>query len=173
MRMIHENLADTPVFQCPKPFAIELYQPGREDDWLSIHEQSDQFNIFTSFVFADQFGRNVDLLKDCQLYLVDRDGEPIGTATAWADTRTAYSGRVHWLAILPQFQGLGLAKPLLSAVCQKLFQMGHTKGCLSTSTARIAAIMLYLKFGFRPLIQSEEDDISWCQFARAAGVTLP
>jgi len=173
VRMVHEKLAETPVFQCPKPFAIELYQPGREDDWLKIHEQSDQFNIFTSFVFADQFGRDVAALQDCQFYLVDREGEPIGTATAWTDPRTIYSGRVHWVAILPQFQGLGLSKPLLSAVCQKLLSMGHTKGCLSTSTARIAAIKLYLKFGFRPLIQSEEDEVSWCQFQRHAAVTLP
>lgn len=171
--MIHEKLADTPVFECPPPFAIQFYKPGREDDWLKIHEQSDQLNIFTPFVFADQFGRDKDSLKNGQFYLVNRDGEPIGTATAWADSRTAYSGRVHWVAVMPEYQGQGLAKPLLSTVCQKLLMMGHSKGCLSTSTARIAAINLYLKFGFRPLIQSEEDQISWCRFERAAGITLP
>jgi len=171
--MIHEKLADMPVFECPPPFAIQSYKPGREEDWLKIHQQSDQLNIFTPFVFADQFGRDISLLRDSQFYLVNQDGEPIGTATAWTDLRTAYSGRVHWVAILPQYQGQGLAKPLLSAVCRKLLAMGHSKGCLSTSTARIAAINLYLKFGFRPLIQSEEDEINWRRFERQAGITLP
>jgi len=170
VRMIHENLANTPVFECPEPFAIQLYKPGREQDWLSIHERSDHLNAYTPFVFDDQFGQGKALLKDCQFYLVDQHGEPIGTATAWPELRTAYSGRVHWVAILPQFQGQGLAKPLLSAVCQKLLIMGHSKGCLSTSTARIAAISLYLKFGFRPLIQSEEDEISWCRFEIVTGI---
>ncbi len=173
VRMIHEKLAETPILEFPSPFSTQVYKPGREEDWLRIHEQSDQLNIFTPFVFADQFGRDIELLKSCQFYLVNRDGEPIGTATAWTDLRTAYSGRVHWVAILPQYQGQGLSKPLLSAVCQKLLTMGHSKGCLSTSTARIAAINLYLKFGFRPLIQSDEDEISWRRFEQQAGITLP
>jgi GNAT superfamily N-acetyltransferase len=164
--MIHENLAETPMFECPPPYRIELYKSGRESDWLRIHEIADEFNVFTPFVFTDQFGSNKDLLADQQFYLLDQGGEPVGTATAWTDTRGTYCGRVHWVAILPEHQGRGLAKPLLSIVCRKLLEMGHSKGCLSTSTARVAAINLYLKFGFQPLIQSDEDEVAWSTFER-------
>jgi GNAT superfamily N-acetyltransferase len=173
VRMVHEKLADTPVFACPEPYKFEFYKAGREQDWLRIHQLSDQWNVFTPLVFADQFGKGKKLLKTCQYYLIDSGGVPIGTATAWKDARTEYSGRVHWVAILPEFQGKGLAKPLLSTVCQNLLAAGHTKGCLSTTTARVPAINLYLKFGFHPLIQSEEDALNWFQFERETGISLP
>jgi predicted GNAT family acetyltransferase len=170
VRMIHENLAAAPVFACPDAFKFEFYRPGREEDWLEIHKLSDQFNVFTPFVFTDQFGKDTELLGQRQLFLLNADGKAIGTATAWDDPCTKYSGRVHWVALLPEYHGKGLGNSLLSAVCQKLIATGHEKGCLSTSTARLAAIKLYLKFGFRPLIQSEEDALSWLLFERKTGV---
>lgn len=171
VRMSHENLADTPIFVCPKPFAIELYKDGREKDWLKIHKLSDQFNVFTPLVYTDQFGKDKKALMKSQYYLLNSTKAAIGTGTAWPD-RTAYSGRVHWLAILPQYHGQGLSKPLLSTVCQNLLKAGHTKGCLSTSTARVPAINLYLKFGFRPLILHEEDALNWHEFGRETGIKI-
>lgn len=173
VRMIHDNLEQTPAFDCPSPYTIQLYTAGREADWLRIHECSDEHNVFTPFVFADQFGQDANLLKDRQFYLLDARGVPVGTATAWDETRGLHSGRVHWVAIMPEHQGRGLAKPLLSAVCLKLLALGHSRGCLSTSTARVAAINLYLQFGFRPLIQSDEDELSWSIFERESGLKLP
>jgi GNAT superfamily N-acetyltransferase len=173
VRMIHDNLEQTPTFDCPEPYRILPYRSGWEDDWLRIHERSDQLNVFTPFVFVDQFGRDSSLLADRQFYLVDAESMPVGTATAWVETRGAHTGRVHWVAILPEHQGKGLAKPLLTTVCQKLLSLGHRKGCLSTSTARIPAISLYLRFGFRPLIQSDEDELSWSIFERHCGFKLP
>jgi predicted GNAT family acetyltransferase len=170
VRMIHKNLAAVPVFACPDPFRFEFYRTGREEDWLEIHKLSDQFNVFTPFVFPDQFGKDIELLKQRQLFLLNADGKTIGTATAWDDFRTKYSGRVHWVALLPEYHGKGLGNSLLSAVCQNLIAAGHEKGCLSTSTARLAAIKLYLKFGFQPLIQSEADQLSWLSFERKTGV---
>lgn len=171
--MVHDDLAAAPVFHLPQNFSMETYRAGREADWLNIHEQSDQFNAFTPFVFRDQFGDDDSRLSRCQIYLLNSSGEAIGTATAWINERTAYSGRIHWVAILPQWQGQGLAKPLLSQVCQKLLEQGHTKSCLSTSTARVAAISLYLKFGFRPSIKSECDEMNWQNFRKTSGISLP
>lgn len=173
VKMIHESLVDTPIFPLPLAgFNIETYRPGREQDWLRIHELADRFNIFTPFVFNDQFGQNESKLTSSQFYLVNPDGKPVGTATAWTKDSTTYSGMVHWVAILPEYQGKGLSKPLLTAVCQKLVADGHSKGCLSTSTARIAAISLYLQFGFRPLIQSDQDEVSWLEFEEHSGRRL-
>lgn len=173
VRMIHEDLLATPVFDLPQPYSIVLYKPGYEQSWLRIHERSDQHNVFTPFVFVDQFGRDLKSLAERQYYLLDGDDEPVGTATAWDEQRGSYSGRVHWLAIMPEHQGRGLSKALLSTVCQKLLMMGHRKGCLSTSTARLAAICLYLQFGFRPLIRSDEDEVAWSSFENKSGLRLP
>jgi ribosomal protein S18 acetylase RimI-like enzyme len=88
-----------------------------------------------------------------QKYLLGPGGEPIGTATAWFDAPQSGEeigvGRVHWVAIVPEFQGRGLAKPLLDSVLQMLRVCGHTRAVLLTDTRRPAAIALYEKFGFR------------------------
>ena len=57
--------------------------------------------------------------------------------------------------------GRGLAKPLMTSICRRLRELGHEHVYLSTSTARRAAIGLYLKFGFAPVIRSEEDGAAW------------
>ena len=102
-------------------------------------------------------------LRQRQCYLLAPTGEVVGTGTAWFNNNFegARWGRVHWLAILPEFQGRGLAKPLMTSICRRLGELGHEQVYLSTSTARPVAIGLYLKFGFEPLIQSPEDAVVW------------
>ena len=65
------------------------------------------------------------------------------------------------MAILPPWQGQGLARPLLSAVCTRLASLGHRRALLRTSTARIPAINLYLHFGFQPVITTPADRDAW------------
>ena len=102
-------------------------------------------------------------LRQRQCYLLAPTDEVVGTGTAWFNNNLegARWGRVHWLAIIPEFQGRGLAKPLMTSICRRLGELGHEHVYLSTSTARPAAIGLYLKFGFAPLIRSEEDAAVW------------
>ena len=102
-------------------------------------------------------------LRQRQGYLLAPTGEVVGTATAWFNNNFegARWGRVHWLAIIPEFQGRGLAKPLMTSICRRLRELGHQHVYLSTSNARHAAIGLYLRFGFEPLIQSPEDEAVW------------
>ena len=122
---------------------------------------------FTQPASADEPGRGVNSalrdLRQRQCYLLAPSGEVIGTGTAWFDNNFAGArwGRVHWLAMMPEFQRRGLAKPLMTAICRRLAELGHERVYLSTSTARPAAIGLYLRFGFEPWIQGPEDAVAW------------
>jgi GNAT superfamily N-acetyltransferase len=84
--------------------------------------------------------------------------EEAGSTMAFLAAR---SGRVHWMAILPEFQGRGLGKALLSTICHRLRELGHERAYLHTSAARIPAIKLYLKFGFEPMIRNAEERAVW------------
>ena len=55
---------------------------------------------------------------------------------------------MHWVAILPAYQGRGLAKPLLAQVMQTMAVLGHRQVYLTTQRFRRAAIGLYTSFGF-------------------------
>ena len=59
------------------------------------------------------------------------------------------TGRIHWLAIRPAFQGRGLAKAALFEALRIMAQW-HQQAWLATSTGRAAAIRLYLHAGFQP-----------------------
>lgn len=163
VQMVRDHLENIPDFAPPEAFALRWYQPGDEQHWRRIHLAADLHNDITPGLFAQQFGNDARVLAERQAYLLDPSGQPIGTATAWfnADFAGARFGRVHWLAVLPGFQGRGLSKPLMTAVCTRLRELGHDRAYLSTATVCVPAIRLYHQFGFVPLIRNEADAARW------------
>jgi GNAT superfamily N-acetyltransferase len=132
--MIRENLANIPQFRLPSGFTVRWFREGDMALWLQIHR-----------------------------FLIDNQGRAIGTATAWFDDN--YNGRrygrVHWVAIVPDMQGKGLAKPLMTIICNCLRELGHDRAYLTTSTKRFPAINLYYQFGFVPEIKDSQDRAVW------------
>ncbi|MBN2315120.1 MAG: GNAT family N-acetyltransferase [Sedimentisphaerales bacterium] len=162
--MIRDNLDALPDYGVPDGYSIRWYQPGDEQSWCNIHVLADKYTQATSNLFVREFGSDIPMLTERQCYLFDRKEVPVGTACAWFDDQNAPSpGRVHWVAIVPEEQGKGLAKTLLSIVCHRLKKLGHKNAYLTTQTVRIPAINLYLKFGFTPAIDSERDKHIWRQ----------
>jgi len=163
INMIRSDLEDIPNYPLPSSFSVRWYQPGYKELWLKILSCADKYNIITPELFDKEFGANPRLPAERQCFLFDIHGTAIGTATAWFNDNYHGQnyGRIHWVAILPEMQGHGLAKPLMSIVCNRLRDMGHKRAYLNTSTARIPAINLYLKFGFVPEISSVEDLNIW------------
>src|SRR5205823_14626142 len=108
-------------------------------------------------------GTDSALLAQRQCYLIDQAGKVIGTATAWFndDFDGRRTGRVHWVAIVPEYQRRGLSKPLMTAVCHRLRELGHDRAYLVTAPALRPAINLYRRFGFVPLIPNEAQRESW------------
>jgi GNAT superfamily N-acetyltransferase len=164
--MVRQNLEGTPDFPCPAGFSLRWFQPGDRENWLRIHLAADCLQPISEALFAEQFGSHADLLPQRQCYLLAPDGQPIGTASAWFndDFENRRFGRVHWVAVVPGYQGRGLAKPLMSTICHRLRELGHDCAYLTTSTARLAAIKLYLRFGFMPLIKTLADVEAWKAF---------
>ena len=162
IRMIREHLDEIPDYAIPAGYSTRWYQPGDEKSWYKIHLLADVYTKVTPDLYEKEFGNDTKMLAERQCFLVDRKGVLIGTATAWLDDHSIQSpGRIHWVAIVPVEQGKGLAKPLLTAVCNKLKDLGHSRAYLTTQTIRIAAINLYLKFGFVPAVNSERDKQIW------------
>ena len=161
--MVRENLDQIPDFSLPSGFNLRPYRPGDEQDWLKVQTAADRYNTFSQALFDQQFGDDRLQIAERQLYLFNAHNMAIGTASAWFDDnyRGEAYGRVHWVAILPERQGFGLAKPLMTATLQLLKTLGHKRAYLTTSTARFQAINLYLQFGFMPEIDNGADLTVW------------
>jgi len=161
--MIRPHLDGFPVYPVPPGFSLRWYEPGDEERWLRIQKAADQWNDITPDLFRQEFGADQIELTMRQVYLCDREGEPVGTATAWYDDDFdgEPAGLVHWVAILPEYQGRGLAKCLMSIILERMVELGDERAVLWTSTARTAAIRLYLRFGFEPVIRDGREREAW------------
>lgn len=161
--MLREHLEAIPRFASPPGFLLRWFRPGDEQRWQEIQAAADQYNTISHELFTRQFGTDLRLLEERQCFIIDDHEKAVGTATAWFDPdyNGRPYGRVHWVAIVPERQGRGLAKPLLTAVCHRLRELGHDRAYLTTSTARVPAINLYLKFGFIPEVRGPSDSSVW------------
>jgi len=163
VKMRRSSLTDIPLHALPAGHEIRAYVPGDEHAWVRIESAADRFHAISLELYRKEFGDDAALLAERQLFLLDPQGRAIGTATAWMDDNDHGQryGRVHWVAIHPDWQRRGLAKPLMTRVCLLLQELGHDNAYLVTSTARLNAINLYLHFGFAPEINSAEDQAIW------------
>lgn len=161
--MVRSNLENIPNFSLPAGYTLRWYQPGDEDRWVEIQSPAYAANAITPALFRSEFGQDEAELSRRQCYLLNGDGVPIATNTAWFndDYKGQPYGRVHWVAISPAWQGMGLAKPLMSRVCERLHALGHARAYLTTSTTRVRALNLYLQFGFVPEINHGEELEAW------------
>jgi GNAT superfamily N-acetyltransferase len=173
--MSRENLRSIPDHPLPEPYSIRWYRPGDERDWTRIWQAAEKYSTITPEVFQREFGTDADVLARRMCFVCDVGGKAIGTSTAWFDNDYHHRvyGRIHWVAIVPQLQGKGLGKAMLSATCQRMVELGHDRCYLVTQSPRLAAIRMYLSFGFVPEIKSEPEIAAWRDVLAKLGVDIP
>jgi GNAT superfamily N-acetyltransferase len=160
--MLRPSLDDFPQYSLPRPFTIRWYQAGDERHWLAMKACSDQFHHADLTYYRSTYGAHAHLLPERQAFLCDGAGQPIGTTTAWfEDFAGQQYAKVNWVFIVPEAQGQGLAKPLLSVIGQRLRLLGHTRALLYTLATRMPAIHLYQHFGFVPCVRHAAEVRAW------------
>jgi GNAT superfamily N-acetyltransferase len=160
--MIRLTLEAIPKHPLPSGYRVAWYQPGDERHWLAIKVRADAYHQADAGYFWQTYGAERDQLALRQAYLYGPDDSPLGTLTAWFEDLGGWRyGKVNWMLLLPEAQGRGLSKPLLTTVCARLAELGHQSALLYTLTARLPAINLYQQFGFVPLIRDQHDIAAW------------
>ncbi len=163
--MLRPHLRDIPDYAFPAGFALRPMQVAEEGIWTEIHREAERYVPVTDdALFRAQFGADLDAVPERCFFMVNAAGFAVGTISAWYDRdfRGQEYGRIHWVAIRPSHQGQGLAKPALSAALYILARR-HDRCYLSTSSARIPALNLYLNFGFLPDLTLPDAPEIWRQ----------
>ena len=159
--MVRETLDGVPDLPVPAPYSLRNWRPGDEAAFDDIWLAADCFGQAKRGLFQTEFAANIDAVPERMFFLVDGKGRPVGTATAWWRTDFGEPGEnwgvVHWVAVIPEAQGKGLSKPLMTAVLHRMKSLGHERACLVTQTVRLTAISLYKSLGFAPFIRNEAD----------------
>ena len=159
LAMVNDNIIPCPRMSLPNGYKFRYFQPGDAETWAYIVTPAGEFSSFVAAMarFFNEFtGAESQLWNRCLILETD-DKQPIGTAMGWYNEkfRDGSYGRLHWVSIIPPYQGKGLARPLVTHAIH-LMKPYHSKAYLTTQTTSYKGIKLYLDYGFRPLIQKDD-----------------
>ena len=174
LTLVHPDLSVRPSYVCPPGYRIRSYQDGDEEWWYRIEVPAGAFSneARARQQFQTEFAPVRDRLPGRMLFLEHADAEPIGTTTAWeGEFAGELRGRIHWVGIVPEWQGRGLAKPLLSAAMDRL-AAEYARGYVTTETTSYRGINLYLGFGFVPWVETDLDREGWAVVEDVLGRTV-
>lgn len=153
--MTYPDLSKIPNFPLPAGYSFRLYKPGDEDNWAEIEVSAEELPDIKAALhkFSEYYGKDLEKLETRCLFLLNSDGETIGTATGfynregWDDKLT---GNLDWVAIKREYQGLGLSKPLITEAMKVMRGHGHKGAFLHTQTTTWLACKIYMDLGWEP-----------------------
>lgn len=149
-----DKAMSTPEASLPKGFSFRFFTD--EEDiahWCRIEASVKEFASEADALkhFKNEFLLRIEDLKKRCIFILNEDGLPIATAMGWLSDAEIKS-RLHWIAVCPGYQGLGLGKAVSQKainVCANL--LPNQPIWLSTQTTSHRAVLMYHKFGFNML----------------------
>lgn len=163
LKMIRNNLKEIPENSLPAGFRFRFFEKGDEKTWARIETKVDEFDNENLALerFNAEFGGYIEEMTERCLFIENEHGEAIATTTAWyGDLRGKVEGRMHWVGVIPEYQGRGLAKPLLSEA-MKTLKKYHETAYLTSQTTSYQAINMYLNYGFEPYLVTPTCEEAW------------
>lgn len=149
---LQHNLEQVPYYSLPEGFEFAGYKKGYEDQWSDILVKAGEFaDKNDALKRFHQEMTSAEDLEERMIFIQNQKLELIGTVTAWHVTfKDIEMGRLHWVEIIPEYQGMGLGRPLISKGMQ-ILKSKHGQAYLKTQRSSGAAIHLYRKMGWYPV----------------------
>ncbi len=152
MKMPGERLARIQPQVLPKGFKYRFYVSGDEEQWCDLETSVLEFSEISKAreYFERDFLPLERELFSRMVFIVNDDGLVVATATAWwSEYEGRHQAAVHWVAVRPEYQGLGLGKALVSMALSLLAEIERGNDVyLQTQTWSHRAIRMYVHFGF-------------------------
>lgn len=166
--MIRPHLREIPQAAFPAGFGIRPLRLDEAALWTDIVRDAEEFFPIADDLFAREFGGDPEAIPERCFILTGPKGIAVGTISAWYNRafKGEEYGRIHWVAVRPAYQGRGLGKAGLAFALNRLAQW-HRRAYLTTNTARLLAIRLYLDFGFLPDLDEPDARALWCPVQEA------
>ncbi len=157
--MLERDLEGILYFPLPEGYRYVFYQDGDRDHWIDIEKSAKEFTSYEQGLEAwnKYYGGRENTLTNRMVFIEDAEGRKAATATAYYDVRKidrSGDGWLHWVAVRREYQGQGLAKPLITHVLDIMRKLGYTHAKIPTQTTTWLACKIYLDLGFRPIPQN-------------------
>ena len=152
-----------PEVKLPNGYKFTFFKLGDEKDWAIIETSVLEFpsEIDSLLYFQKQYLPYIGELEKRCIFIENAQGEKVATCTGWWD----YNGvkrhpTVHWCAVKPEYQGLGLGKAIVTKITQLMVDIeGDIDMYLHTQTWSHKAIKLYEMAGYE--ITDEKNLFRW------------
>lgn len=155
------ELNDIKKYNLPEDYEFVFYKDGDEKDWINIELSAQEFIEYEEGINAwnEYYKNNKKDIYNRLIFIVDKKSkEKIATATSYYNTWTNNNNEayLHWVAIKKEYQGLKLARPLISFALNNLKALGYKEAFISTQTTTWLAAKLYLDFNAYPYDLNKE-----------------
>ncbi|TMV44997.1 GNAT family N-acetyltransferase [Paenibacillus mesophilus] len=153
-RVIMKRTAGTPIPQAPLPegYSFVMYRDGDAEAWGEIEASVLEFDQVEDAV--DYFNKHYvpydSEVRRRTLFVQRDDGRKVATFTAWWNyTGSRRHPFMHWVAVKPSYQGLGLGKAIIARGVRLMVDLeGDCVMYIPTQTWSHKAIKLYRWAGF-------------------------
>ena len=165
------NLENLPEYLLPEGYRFVFYQPGDRDEWISIEKSAKEFETYEQGMESwNRYyeGKDEDLVRR-MVFIENNEGQKVATASAYYDiygNDKSMDGWLHWVAVRREYQGKGLAKPLIYHTLQIMRNLGYSAAKVHTQTTTWLACRIYLDFGFVPVEENMQDSQRGWQIIR-------
>jgi GNAT superfamily N-acetyltransferase len=165
VQMIRPHLRDIPDVPFPAGYSMRPLRRNEGGLWEDIWRDAEPFMKIENGLFEREFGDDPAAIERRCYIITAPDGIAVGTISSWyaRDIKGKDYGRIHWVATRKAYQGRGIMRAGLSYALRQIAQW-HERAVLGTSTGRIAAIKLYLDYGFLPDLDEPRAREAWTAF---------
>lgn len=151
--MKRDNRTELPNYILPAGFRFTGFRTGDEKEWAEIETSVGEFkrSVDALVYFQKNYLPQVNELERRCIFIEKDYGIKAATLTVWWNyTGLRRDPWIHWVAVRPEYQGLGLGKALVSEGMKKLMDIeGDRDIYLHTQTWSYKAINIYRDAGFK------------------------
>ena len=145
-----------PAYRLSDGFSFVPYTPGREYEWCQIQTRAGMTENVRKAreIFEQKFKPYTELLTEHCIFIVDDADRAVASAALWPGKHFGTEHwRIHWVAVDPDYQGMGMGKALMTCLMDIFNSEDHGKWLYVTSQSwNYCAINIYYHFGFRPYL---------------------
>lgn len=162
-----KHSSDFPNYSLQDGFSFSSFRKGDEIAWGALLYSLGQASSpqAGAAIIERDFLYNLALAEERCIF-VRRGEEMVAAAALWqGDMFGNAHSRIHWVSTAAQYQGLGIAKAMLTHLLQLHEKLERSSFIYLTSTSQgWRALPLYAKFGFTPYRGERPVNCGWQNF---------